>query len=193
LIKREDNANAKEDQNFMLKPKPDTQFSTQPPSEQLPQATVPNTVTTSKTTSSTPWFYQMEDSKQTIESRMTLTLQAPTLKQSPDAVTSPPSVSSKITSRRATTPKIVRMSRLGLEVIPYGDENDEREYFCDGKKLFINRKHPAYMRELAKGRDFVVRYILRIVASVIASMEHPDSIEALETANRLIADALKHV
>ncbi|MEM3190166.1 MAG: ATP-binding protein [Candidatus Bathyarchaeia archaeon] len=193
LIKREDNANAKEDQNFMLKPKPDTQFSTHPPSEQLPQATVPNTVTTSKTTSSTPWFYQMEDSKQTIESRMTLTPQAPTLKQSPDAVTSPPSVSSKITSRKATTPKIVRMSRLGLEVIPYGDENDEREYFCDGKKLFINRKHPAYMRELAKGRDFVVRYILRIVASVIASMEHPDSIEALETANRLIADALKHV
>lgn len=189
-------ANINEDQKFMLKPKPNTQLPTQPPPKPPTQATAHNTATLFEATINTLHFPQTGESKQAAEAtepKTALTPQALTLKHPFNALTSPPPSASHPAPRKATAPKTVRMTRLGLEVIPYGDENDDREYFCDGKKLFINRKHPAYMRELAKGRDFVVRYILRIVASVIASTEHPNSIEALETANRLIADALKHV
>jgi len=39
-------------------------------------------------------------------------------------------------------------------VIPYASEEDDREYFVDGKTIFVNKKHPAYVKELSRGRDF---------------------------------------
>lgn len=90
-------------------------------------------------------------------------------------------------------PKRVRMRGLGFEVLPYADERDDRECFVDGKTIFINKRHPAYAKELGRGRDFLVRYVLRIIASVMASAECPEKTEALERANRLIAEALKRL
>jgi hypothetical protein len=89
-------------------------------------------------------------------------------------------------------PKRVNL-RLGLQVLPYASEDDDREYFVDGKTVFINKKHQAYVKEMRRGREFLVRYLLRIVASVLAAAEHPQETEALEMTNRLIAEALKRL
>jgi len=83
--------------------------------------------------------------------------------------------------------------RLGYQVFPYASEEDDREYFVDGKTIFVNKKHPAYVKELSRGRDFLVRYVLRIVASVLAAEKRPQQTEALEEANKLIAEALKRL
>lgn len=81
--------------------------------------------------------------------------------------------------------------RLGYTVLPYSSEEDDREFFVDGKTIFVNKKHPAYIKELSHGRDFLVRYLLRIVASSLAIEKCPQQTGALEEANRLIAEALK--
>ena len=94
---------------------------------------------------------------------------------------------------RAKLPPRKVCLRLGYQVFPYASEEDDREFFVDGKTIFVNKKHPAYVKELSRGRDFLVRYVLRIVASVLASEKHPQRVEALEEANRLIAEALKRL
>lgn len=94
---------------------------------------------------------------------------------------------------RTTKPfrREVYLTRLGLKVVPYDDEGDEREFFTEGSIIYVNRGHPAYRKELKSGREVLRRHILRIVASALASSEYPDS-RALEYANRLIAEAIKH-
>jgi hypothetical protein len=83
--------------------------------------------------------------------------------------------------------------KLGYQVLPYASEEDDREYFVDGKTIFVNKKHPAYVKELSRGRDFLIRYVLRIVASVLAAEKCPQQTEALEEANKLIAEVLKRL
>jgi hypothetical protein len=117
----------------------------------------------------------------------------PHLQAAPQATTVLPVEASPQARRVPAPPRRVRLGGLGYEVLPYSDENDDREYFVDGKTIFVNKAHPAYSKELSLGRDFLTRYVLRIVASVLASAEHPDRTEALETANRLIAEALKRL
>ncbi len=94
--------------------------------------------------------------------------------------------------RAPPIPKKVNL-RLGYQVVPYASEEDEREYFVDGKTIFVNKRHPAYVKELGRGRDFLVRYVLRIVASVLASEQCPGETRALERANQFIAEALKRL
>lgn len=83
----------------------------------------------------------------------------------------------------------VSLSRLGFKAVPYDDEADEREYFVEGDVIYVNRGHPAYRKELKMGREVLRRHVLRIVASALAQNAYPES-EALEYANRLIAEAI---
>lgn len=83
----------------------------------------------------------------------------------------------------------VSLSRLGFRAVPYDDEGDEREYFVEGNVIYVNRGHPAYRKELKMGREVLRRHVLRIVASALAQNAYPEA-EALEYANRLIAEAL---
>jgi len=83
--------------------------------------------------------------------------------------------------------------KLGYQVLPYASDEDDREFFVDGRTIFVNKRHPAYVRELSRGRDFLVRYVLRIIASVLAAEKCPQQTEALEEANKLIAEALKRL
>ena len=111
-------------------------------------------------------------------------------------LTQPPSQSLSLpaakVNRLPPVPKRMTL-HLGYQVVPYASEDDEREYFVDGKTIFVNKKHPAYVKELKKGRDFLVRHMLRVIASVLAAAECPDSTAALERANKLIARALEHL
>lgn len=86
----------------------------------------------------------------------------------------------------------VSLSKLGLRAAPYDDETDEREFFVEENVVYVNRGHPAYQKELKAGRDVLRRHILRIVASALASLEYPE-LEALEYANKLIAEAIKRL
>jgi len=87
-------------------------------------------------------------------------------------------------------PKKLRM-QLGYQIVPYA--GDDEEFFVEGRTIFVNKKHPAYVKEMSRGREFLVRYVLRIIASVLASEECPEGTEALERANRLIAEALRRL
>jgi hypothetical protein len=68
----------------------------------------------------------------------------------------------------------------------------------DGSEIWLlNAKSTLHVKriikELSGGRDFLVRYVLRIVASVLAAEKCPQQTEALEEANKLIAEALKRL
>ena len=104
----------------------------------------------------------------------------------------PPTVQPLQPAQPKLPPRKVSL-KLGYQVLPYASEEDDREYFVDGKTIFVNKKHPAYVKELNRGRDFLVRYVLRIVASVLAAEKCPQQTEALEEANKLIAEALKRL
>jgi len=104
----------------------------------------------------------------------------------------PPTVQPLQPAQPKLPPRKVSL-KLGYQVLPYASEEDDREYFVDGKTIFVNKKHPAYVKELSRGRDFLVRYVLRIVASVLAAEKCPQQTEALEEANKLIAEALKRL
>ena len=104
----------------------------------------------------------------------------------------PPAVQPLQPAQPKLPPRKVSL-KLGYQVLPYASEEDDREYFVDGKTIFVNKKHPAYVKELSRGRDFLVRYVLRIVASVLAAEKCPQQTEALEEANKLIAEALKRL
>lgn len=96
-------------------------------------------------------------------------------------------------AQRSAAPKPMKrevsLSRLGFRAVPYDDEGDEREYFIEGNVIYVNRGHPAYRKELKMGREVLRRHVLRIVASALAQNAYPEA-EALEYANRLIAEAL---
>jgi len=68
----------------------------------------------------------------------------------------------------------------------------------DGSEIWLlNAKSTLDVKRIIKGlsggRDFLVRYVLRIVASVLAAEKCPQQTEALEEANKLIAEALKRL
>jgi len=104
----------------------------------------------------------------------------------------PPTVQQLQPAQPKLPPRKVSL-KLGYQVLPYASEEDDREYFVDGKTIFVNKRHPAYMKELSRGRDFLIRYVLRIVASVLAAEKRPQQTEALEEANKLIAEVLKRL
>jgi hypothetical protein len=99
---------------------------------------------------------------------------------------------SQLPKKTPPPPKKLKM-QLGYQIVPYAGGEDDEEFFVEGKTIFVNKKHPAYAKELSRGREFLVRYALRIIASVLASEECPEGTEALERANKLIAEVLKRL
>ena len=89
-------------------------------------------------------------------------------------------------------PEEANLSKLGYRVIPFRDEGDEREYFVQGKVIYVNRGHKAYRKEMERGEGYLKRYVLRLVASALASNEYKKS-EALDFANRLISKGLEQM
>jgi hypothetical protein len=85
----------------------------------------------------------------------------------------------------------IALSKLGFRAVPYDDESDDREFFVEEHTIYVNKAHLAYRKELKRGHEVLRRHVLRIVASALAAIEHPET-EALEYANKLIAEALKH-
>lgn len=89
-------------------------------------------------------------------------------------------------------PDKVGLIKLGFQVLPYSDPEDEREFFIQGNTIYINRACKAYEKELKRGSEFLKRYALRIIASAIASIRTQQT-EALEYANSIIAKALEKI
>lgn len=89
-------------------------------------------------------------------------------------------------------PDKVGLLKLGFQVLPYSDPEDEREFFIQGNTIYINRACKAYEKELKRGSEFLKRYALRIIASAIASIRTQQT-EALEYANSIIAKALEKI
>jgi len=61
----------------------------------------------------------------------------------------PAQVLSQLPIKPKLPPRKVSL-RLGYQVIPYASEEDDREYFVDGKTIFVNKKHPAYVKSSAE-------------------------------------------
>lgn len=84
-----------------------------------------------------------------------------------------------------------KLKRVGYRVVPYEDEYDCREAFAEGEVIYVNKAHPVYRAEAEKGRELLLRHIVRLVSKVIALNYHPEGREALELQNRLIAEAIR--
>ncbi|MEM2816251.1 MAG: ATP-binding protein [Candidatus Bathyarchaeia archaeon] len=95
-------------------------------------------------------------------------------------------------SKPRRLPDKVGLIKLGFQVLPYSDPEDEREFFIQGSTIYINRACKAYEKELKRGSEFLKRYALRIIASAIASIRTQQT-EALEYANSIIAKALEKI
>ena len=83
------------------------------------------------------------------------------------------------------------MKRVGYRVVPYEDEDDEKEAFAEEAAIYINKAHPTYRVESQKGGELLLRHVVRLVSKVIALNHHPEGKDALELQNKLIAEAIR--
>lgn len=93
--------------------------------------------------------------------------------------------------RRPILKKTFALRRVGFKVIPYEDESDSRYSFTNESVVFVNKANSTYKAESARGDEFLLRYIINMVAESIASAKHPEGKDALELQNRLVSEAIR--
>jgi hypothetical protein len=95
------------------------------------------------------------------------------------------------TVRKPILKKTFALKRIGYKVIPYEDETDSRYSFTTENIVFVNKANPSYKAEAARGDEFLMRHVIRIVAEAVAQEKHPEGKDALELQNRLVAEAIR--
>lgn len=83
------------------------------------------------------------------------------------------------------------LKKVGYRVIPYEDEQDEKEAFTEELTIYVNKVHPTYRAEAQKGGELLIRHVIRLVSKIIALNHHPEGKDALELQNKLIAEAIR--
>jgi hypothetical protein len=101
------------------------------------------------------------------------------------------------TPRKHNSPAVPRVRRtftlrkVGFRVIPYEDEEDEREGFAEQNLIYVNKAHSTYRAEAQRGSGLLLRHVVRLVSKMIALEKFPEGREALDLQNRLIAEAIR--
>jgi hypothetical protein len=93
--------------------------------------------------------------------------------------------------RKPILKKTFALKRIGYKVIPYEDESDSRYSFITENIVFVNKANPTYRAEATRGDEFLMRYVISIVAEAVAQTKHPEGKDALELQNRLVAEAIR--
>jgi hypothetical protein len=93
--------------------------------------------------------------------------------------------------RKPILKKTFALKKIGYKVVPYEDESDSRYSFTNENVVFVNKANLTYRAEAARGEEFLLRHIIRIVAETIVEAKHPEGKNALELQNRLIAEAIR--